>query len=144
MFSSPIFLPCLKPPYGEIAVVDLTNKKIVWRRDSGLWELGMPHNAGSIVTAGGLIFQAGVMDGQLRAFDLYTGEVIWQEGLRGPSDATPMTYVSPNTGKQYLIVTVPGDGRPPRTPGHDVTTEQAPENPITTGKVIAYALPETN
>ncbi|MEM7100403.1 MAG: PQQ-binding-like beta-propeller repeat protein [Pseudomonadota bacterium] len=140
LFSSPLSLPCLKPPYSEIAVVDLTSKKIVWRRGSGLWELGLPHSAGSIVTSGGLIFQAGVMDGQLRAFDVDTGEVVWTDALRGPSDATPMTYVSPTSGKQYLIVTVPGDGRPPRATGHDLNTD-GPTQPTTSGRIIAYTLP---
>ena len=140
MFSSPIMLPCLKPPYGEIAVVDLTTQKVVWRQGTGFWQLGFPYSAGSIITAGGLIFQAGVMDGQLRAYNVDTGDVIWQEELRGASDATPMSYVSPTTGKQYLLVTVPGSGRP-RPPGdHDTSAESEPAQPVG-GRIIAYALP---
>ena len=121
MFASPIGLPCLKPPYGEIAVVDLTTQKILWRRGMGLFNLGFPHAAGSFVTAGGLIFNAGVVDGQLRAIDTLTGDVIWQDELRSASDATPMSYLSPATGRQYVLVTVPG-------------------NQETGGRVIAYAL----
>ncbi|MDA1076416.1 MAG: PQQ-binding-like beta-propeller repeat protein [Proteobacteria bacterium] len=141
MFASPFFLPCLKPPYGEIAVVDLTTQKIVWRRGMGPLSLGLPYSAGSIITAGGLIFNAGVMDGQLRAIDSLTGEVIWQDPLRGASDATPMTYVSPKTQRQYVIVTVPGQAPPQGTPDHDTSGEGEPAPP-TGGRVIAYALPE--
>ena len=122
MFASPIGLPCLKPPYGEIAVVDLTTQKILWRRGMGPLNLGFPHAAGSFITAGGLIFNAGVIDGRLRAIDTLTGDVIWQDELRGASDATPMSYVSPATRRQYVLVTVPG-------------------NQETGGRVIAYALP---
>ena len=122
MFASPIGLPCLKPPYGEIAVVDLTTQKILWRRGTGPLNLGFPHAAGSFITAGGLIFNAGVIDGRLRAIDTLTGDVIWQDELRGASDATPMSYVSPATRRQYVLVTVPG-------------------NQETGGRVIAYALP---
>ncbi|MEZ5552295.1 MAG: membrane-bound PQQ-dependent dehydrogenase, glucose/quinate/shikimate family [Pseudomonadales bacterium] len=137
MFASPLFLPCIKPPYGEIAVVDLTTRQIVWRRGMGLLELGFPYSAGSIVTAGGLIFNAGVMDGKFRAFDVLTGETIWQSELRSGSDATPMSYVSPRTSRQYVLVTVPGQGGPGDTASGEgaVSTEQ------TGGRVIAYALP---
>ena len=103
--------------------MDLTSQKILWRRGMGLFNLGFPHAAGSFVTAGGLIFNAGVVDGQLRAIDTLTGDVIWQDELRGASDATPMSYLSPATGRQYVLVTVPG-------------------NQETGGRVIAYALGE--
>lgn len=140
LFASPLSLPCLKPPYGEIAVVDLTTQKIVWRRGVGPAEIGLPQTAGSIVTAGGLIFNGGVADGQMRAMDVLTGEVVWQDELRGASDATPMSYTSPVSGKQYVLVTVPGAGRP-LTAGDD-TSGEAQANDVVGGKVIAYALPD--
>ncbi len=141
MFSSPIGLPCLKPPYGEIAVVDLTTQQTVWRRGMGPLQLGLPSTAGSFVTAGGLIFNAGVMDAQLRAIDLFTGQVIWQDALPGASEATPMTYVSPTTDRQYVIVTVPGARQPPEA-AHDASS--AGEAATAVGRVIAYALPDAS
>jgi membrane-bound PQQ-dependent dehydrogenase (glucose/quinate/shikimate family) len=140
MFSSPLSMPCLKPPYGEIAVVDLTTQKIVWRRGMGPLELGFPYSAGSAVTAGGLIFNGGVMDGKLRAIDIFNGDVVWEDKLRAGSDATPMSYVSPKTGRQYVLVTVPGEARPSAGAGHDTSGEGA-AGP-TGGTVIAYALPQ--
>lgn len=140
MFSSPLGMPCLKPPYGEIAVVDLTTQQLVWKRGMGLMELGFPYSAGSFVTASGLIFNAGVMDGQLRVFDIYTGEVIWQTAIPSGSDATPMSYVSPESGRQFILVTVPGAGRPQPAAGHDASGEgDAAQRQG--GRVIAYALP---
>ena len=55
--------------------------------------------------------------------DTLTGDVVWQDELRSASDATPMSYVSPTTGRQYVLVTVPG-------------------NQQSGGSVIAYALAE--
>ena len=103
--------------------MDLTSQKILWRRGVGPLNLGFPYTAGSFVTASGLIFNAGVIDGQLRAIDTLTGDTVWQSKLRSASDATPMSYVSPTTGRQYVLVTVPG-------------------NRQTGGSVIAYALAE--
>ncbi len=138
MFASPLSLPCLEPPYGEIAVVDLTTQQIVWRRGMGLWEMGFPYSAGSFVTGGGLIFNAGVMDGQLRAFDVLTGEVVWQDQLRSGSDATPMTYVSPKTGRQYVLVTVPSETASPAEA--DAVFDRTVVTNTPGGRIIAYAL----
>jgi membrane-bound PQQ-dependent dehydrogenase (glucose/quinate/shikimate family) len=136
MFASPLGMPCLKPPFGEIAVVDLSSQEIVWRRSLGFWQLGFPYAAGSIVTGGGLIFMGGVADGYLRAFDELTGEVLWEDALPSPSDATPMTYVSPKSRRQMIIVTVPAEQRRPDT-AHEQTEVAQPN---AGGRVIAYAL----
>ena len=141
MFTSPLLLPCLKPPYGEIAVVDLTTQQIVWRRGMGPLGLGFAYAAGSIVTAGGLIFHGGVTDGQLRAIDVLTGEVVWTGPLRSSSEATPMSYVSPKTGRQYVVVTVPGTVAPQGS-FEDLPAGHGEGTPETGGRVIAYALPD--
>ena len=143
MFASPLSLPCLKPPYGEIAVVDLTTQQIVWRRGMGFLNLGFPSTAGSIITGGGLIFNGGVPDGKLRAIDSLTGDVLWQDSLRSGSDATPMSYMSPRTGRQYVVVTVPGEGRPSGNPvpeEEDNKKSEGESKVQTGGRVIAYAL----
>ncbi|MEQ8693601.1 MAG: hypothetical protein RIC89_22545, partial [Pseudomonadales bacterium] len=66
--------------------------------------------------------------------------LVWQDELRSGSDATPMTYVSPTTGKQYVIVTVAGEATS-TTEGDDVMGESR-TNTSQGGKVIAYALPD--
>ena len=155
-FSSPLELPCLQPPYGEMAVVDLRTQRIVWRRPLGTaavalpearlgvpLDMGTPYVAGSIVTAGGLIFNAGVMDGYVRAIDLFTGAELWADPLHTFSQATPISYTSPKTGKQYLLVMVPGDGVSLEV-GASHSADGAKINEASNaggGHVIAYALP---
>ncbi len=134
MFSSPIGIPCIEPPYGEIAAIDLKTRQLVWRRAVGSTAFGFPSAAGSVTTAGGLIFNAGA-DGALRAFDTLSGEVIWEGALPGSADATPMTYVSPNTGRQYVISTVPGSGGTMMGGGGGSAEAEG-------GWVVAFALPE--
>jgi membrane-bound PQQ-dependent dehydrogenase (glucose/quinate/shikimate family) len=153
-FLSPIFAPCLEPPYGELAVVDLASQEILWRRPFGTAEeqgplgipsrmplpMGMFYNAGSAVTGGGLIFNAGVVDSTFRAVDVFTGEEVWTDSLPGSSTATPMSYVSPATGKQYVIVTVAdgGGGLSLETAVDDGTDDEE----VPGGYVMAYTLPD--
>jgi quinate dehydrogenase (quinone) len=80
--------------------------------------VGMPTYAGTSVTAGGLLFFAGSQDFYLRAYDAQTGEEVWKHPLPVGSGAMPMTYVtyvSPRTGRQYVVVSVGGAARSPKT-----------------------------
>ena len=142
LFGSPFLLPCLKPPYGEIAVVDLTTQQVVWRRGFGFMNIGLPYSAGSFVTAGGLIFNAGVMDSRLRAISVDDGKLLWSTSLERASGGTPMSYVSPRTGKQYVLVLEPAaGGREQLEESHQIDEAGEKEAPAG-GKVIAYALAE--
>jgi quinate dehydrogenase (quinone) len=152
-FLSPIFTPCLRPPYGEMAVVDLASQEVLWRRGLGTSQdqgplgiasnlplpMGMFYNAGSIVTGGGLVFMGGAVDSTLRAINIFNGEEVWTEDLGASSTATPMSYVSPSTGKQYVILTLPNAGN-----GLQLESSANPLNQTETsgGSVIAYALPD--
>jgi len=91
------------------------------------------------VTGGGLIFNAGVFDSTMRAIDLYTGKEVWSDSLSASSQATPMTYVSPKTGRQYVLVVVPEGGAPLRMEGAD--REEIDDTDVEGGYVIAYRLP---
>ena len=118
----------------------MTTQEIVWRRGFGALDIGLPYSAGSFVTASGLIFNAGVMDGKLRAIDVENGELLWSSDLERSSGGTPMSYISSASGKQYILVLEPaGGGRPDREESHnaDSAVESAP---TFSGKVIAYAL----
>ena len=142
MFLSPAGIPCLRPPFGEIAVVDLTTRQVVWRRGAGFWNLGFSFTGGSFITKGGLIFMAGIADSAFRAIDALTGQVLWEEPLPVPSQATPMSYTSPATGRQYVVMTVPSIEGPSASVDdfHALTTSGKTDGPG--GTVIAYALPE--
>ena len=60
-FTSPLGLPCHKPPWGEIMAVDLAGGEILWRRPFGTtrdmtplplaFELGLPNLGGPLITA---------------------------------------------------------------------------------------------
>lgn len=160
-FLSPLLAPCQQPPYGEIAAIDLNSRQLLWRRALGTANelgplnlrlrlpipMGVPYSGGPIVTKGGLIFMGGTMDRRLRALDLRTGRQLWSAILPNSAQATPMSYVSPSTGRQYVVIVVPGTERA------DLVHEQEylPAKGVVhinnqTGRggwVMAFALPET-
>jgi PQQ-dependent dehydrogenase (methanol/ethanol family) len=65
------------------------------------WEFGHQygHDAGPVVTGGGLVFSA-FTDRIFRALDAQTGEVLWQQPLTTASRAGTITYEM--DGKQYV------------------------------------------
>ncbi|MDE2272625.1 MAG: pyrroloquinoline quinone-dependent dehydrogenase [Gammaproteobacteria bacterium] len=110
---SPLDIPCVRPPWGELAAVDMQTGAIKWQVPLGNavlnhWNLGVPNIGGPIVTAGGVIFIAATMDSDIRAFDLETGKILWQYKLPAGGQATPMTY-SVN-GRQYVVIATGGHG----------------------------------
>lgn len=129
LWLSPLGVPCIQPPLGTISAVDLVTRKLLWQVPSGTTEetgplgipthlpmpVGMPTYAGTSVTAGGLVFFTGTQDFYLRAYDARTGKEIWKYALPVGGSATPMTYISPKTGRQYVLVSVGGAARSPKT-----------------------------
>jgi len=138
-FLSPVFAPCVQPPHGMLTAIDVRTRQIVWQVPAGTAEAQAPFGlkshlpipigtigiGGPITTAGGVTFRAATSDAYLRAYDNATGEVLWQAALPVQSSATPMTYVSPKTGKQYVVVSAGG----------------AAMTPAKGDYVVAYALP---
>ncbi|MDN8247087.1 membrane-bound PQQ-dependent dehydrogenase, glucose/quinate/shikimate family [Acinetobacter baumannii] len=139
LWASPLGVPCQQPPYGTITAIDLDNRKIDWQVPAGTTEdtgpfgikthlplsLGMPTYAGTSVTAGGLVFFAGTQDYYLRAFDAQTGKEVWKTRLPVGASATPMVYISPENGKEYIAIAVGG----------------AAHSPDVGDYIMAYALP---
>jgi quinate dehydrogenase (quinone) len=137
-FTSPVGIPCQKPPFGTLSAIDLKTRQIVWQMPVGTVQdtgpfgikmrmpmpIGMPTLGGTLATQGGLVFIAGTQDYYLRAYDSSTGEPVWKARLPVGSGASPMSYVSPTTGKQYIIITAGG----------------ARQSPDRGDYVIAYAL----
>lgn len=134
---SPLGLPCVAPPWGTLAAVDLRRNTIRWQvmlgstRDKTPWfvpssTLGMPNMGGPIVTAGGLAFVAAATDNYLRAFDVATGRELWKGRLPAGGQATPMTYE--RGGRQFVVIAAGGHGRLGTTRGD---------------YVVAFALPKT-
>lgn len=138
-FLSQLGVPCQKPPFGTLSAVDLRTHELVWQvpvgsvRDTGPMgirmglpiPIGMPTLGPTLATQSGLVFIAGTQDFYLRAFDSRTGAEVWKGRLPVGSQGGPMSYVSPRTGRQYVVITAGG----------------ARQSPDRGDYVIAYALP---
>jgi quinoprotein glucose dehydrogenase len=115
---SPFHIPCMAPPWGSLAALDLKTNKIVWRHRVGTirdatalplpFKLGVPMLGGPIVTAGGVAFLTGTMDNYIRAFDVDDGALLWQDRLPAGGQSTPMTYEA--NGTQYVVTVAGGHG----------------------------------
>ncbi len=137
-FLSVAGIPCQAPPFGTLTAVDMKTRQIAWQvpvgtvRDTGPLgikmhlpiPIGMPTLGGTLSTQGGLVFIAGTQDYYLRAFDSSNGSEIWKARLPVGSQGGPMTYQSPKTGRQYVVITAGG----------------ARQSPDRGDYVIAYAL----
>jgi quinoprotein glucose dehydrogenase len=115
---SPVGIPCMRPPWGYMAGIDLTTKKIVWMHKNGTirdsspiplpFKLGVPTLGGPMTTAGGVTFLTSTLDYYIRAYDVTTGEQLWQDRLPAGGQSTPMTYAI--DGQQYVITAAGGHG----------------------------------
>lgn len=126
-FLSELGIPCQKPPFGTMTAINLKTKQIAWQvpvgtvQDTGPMgirmhlpmQIGMPTLGPSLATQSGIVFFAGTQDFYLRAFDSATGKVIWKARLPVGSQSGPMTYVSPKTGKQYVVINAGGARQSP-------------------------------
>jgi quinoprotein glucose dehydrogenase len=112
-------LPCVPPPWGTLAAVDMVQGTIRWQVPLGSFApskpivpLGALSLGGPIVTAGGLVFIAGTMvDPAIRAFDVETGKEVWKFDLPTSGAATPMTYQVRPGGKQFLVIAAGGHAK---------------------------------
>jgi glucose dehydrogenase len=60
-----------------------------------------PSNGAVLTTAGNVVF-SGDLDQKLRAFDVESGKMLWEQTLGGPITNSTITYAV--NGKQYLAV----------------------------------------
>ena len=115
---SPIGIPCSPPPWGTLAAVDLNTGGILWQVPLGTMSdfvhvsappsWGSPSLGGPLVTSTSLVFIAGAMDHDLRAFDMDTGRELWKAALPASAQASPMTYRVRPGGRQYLVIAAGG------------------------------------
>ncbi|MCC4602258.1 membrane-bound PQQ-dependent dehydrogenase, glucose/quinate/shikimate family [Xanthomonas melonis] len=137
--NSPLGIPCIAPPWGTLSGVDMKTGKLVWQRPAGTVKdvklgpikvglpipLGLPTLGGPLTTGSGLAFYAGTQDYYLRAMDSATGEELWKGRMPVGAQAAPMTYTSPKTSRQYVVIVAGG----------------ARQSPDRGDYVIAYSLP---
>ncbi len=137
-FLSPLGFPCQAPPWGYVAAVDLRTMKKVWMhkngttRDSGPvpipLPLGVPSLGGMVTTGGGVTFLSSTLDYYIRGYDVSNGKVLWKARLPAGGQATPMSYVSNKSGRQFVVVMAGGHG--------SLGTKMS-------DTLVAYALPES-
>ncbi|TSD84852.1 glucose/quinate/shikimate family membrane-bound PQQ-dependent dehydrogenase [Mycobacterium sp. KBS0706] len=117
-FLSPVGLPCLRPPWGYMAAIDLKTMKIAWMHKNGTIrdsaplpipiEMGVPSLGGPMTTAGGVAFLTSTSDYYIRAYDVTNGDQLWQDRLPAGGQSTPMTYAV--DGRQYVVTAAGGHG----------------------------------
>ena len=125
-------LPAIAPPWGTLTAIDLNTGDHLWQiplgitpglPDQDINPTGCENYGGSIVTENGLLLIAATKDGMFRAFNRFTGKLLWKVQLPAASFATPSMYSI--NGKQYIVLACGGEklGTPKGN------------------KVIAFALP---
>ncbi|WP_336162966.1 glucose/quinate/shikimate family membrane-bound PQQ-dependent dehydrogenase [Acinetobacter ursingii] len=126
-FMSALGIPCQKPPFGTMTAIDMKTRQVAWQVPLGTIQdtgpmgikmglkapIGMPTIGGPMATQGGLVFFAATQDYYLRAFDSSNGKELWKARLPVGSQGTPMSYVSPKTGKQYVVISAGGARQSP-------------------------------
>ncbi len=118
--TSRLGTPCTAPPWARLSAVDLAAGELLWQVPLGSieqlaagrigiplpLEMGTPMAGGPIVTAGGLAFIAASADDRFRAFDIETGQKLWETKLPAGGQSTPMTYAA--GGRQYVVIMAGG------------------------------------
>jgi PQQ-dependent dehydrogenase (methanol/ethanol family) len=87
--------------WGNVSAVDYDTGKIVWKVKTQ-----QPMIGGIMATAGGLVF-AGEGNGQFKAYDSKTGNVLWNFQAGAGVNAPPASYTV--GGKQYIVVAAGGN-----------------------------------
>lgn len=134
-FASDLGIPCIAPPWGRMVGVDLNTGKTEWMRRVGTtknlktsflpgrfpigFPMGMVAHGGPLITAGGVVFHGATADNFIRAYDINTGEILWQTELPAGGQATPSTYMGAD-GKQYVVIAAGGHGSLGTTLGDSV------------------------
>lgn len=101
---------CSPPPWGALVGVDLVGGRKAWEVPLGTHldaaVTGSPNLGGPIATAGGLVFIGATVEKAFRAFDIETGEKLWQAELPAGARATPLSYRA--GGRQFVVIAAGG------------------------------------
>jgi len=113
--------PCNAPPWGVLTAIQLDSGDTLWEKPLGnlselsplglgyFFEWGTPNTGGTLQTASGLVFVGATLDAYFRAYDVQTGDKLWQVKMPAPAQATPMSFVG-RDGNQYVVIAAGGHG----------------------------------
>jgi quinoprotein glucose dehydrogenase len=127
--------PAIAPPWGTLSAVDMVRGEILWKVPlgeypelvaKGIRNTGSKNFGGPVLTAGDVIFIAATTDEKIRAFNKYTGRIVWEYQLPAGGYATPSVYMI--DGKQFVVIAAGGGGKLGTKHGDSI---------------IAFALPES-
>ena len=117
-FVDPYGVPAIAPPWGTLNAIDLDKGEILWKVPlgeyphlvaKGIRHTGAKNFGGPVLTAGGVIFIAATPDEKIRAFDKYSGTVLWEHQLPAGGYATPSVYMIDD--RQYVVIAAGGGGK---------------------------------
>jgi len=123
-FLSPLGIPCSNPPWGQISAIDLKTQLLLWKKPFGTsidngpfgWHfglplpIGVPSAGGAVSLRSGLFLIAASQDRYIRAYETSTGRELWRARLPAGGQATPITYLSGSSGRQFVVVAAGGHG----------------------------------
>ncbi len=110
--------PAIAPPWGTLNAIDLNKGEILWKiplgeypelAKRGIRNTGAKNFGGPILSAAGLLFIAATPDEKIRAFEKYSGKLLWEHKLPAGGYATPCTYMI--EGRQYVAIAAGGGGK---------------------------------
>ena len=126
-------MPGTEGNVGKLAAFDVKTMKELWTRDQR-----SPYLTGVITTDSGVGF-VGDLDRTFRAFDVKTGETLWQTRLSTTVMGYPVTFTA--GGRQYVAVTTGASGGgSPRVVPRTIIPEV--KMPGTGNALYVFALPE--